>query len=137
MGGWGISENATPKEKLKSEMADYLHGLNSVGKIDYSVYCGAFDFSMELLDKMYDLAYREVKEEFIAKSKIIGRYLEEIPEGVKRIYLLKYGDTLSQVSKKFEVTLDELREINPHIFKDDVNKVYVNDVIYIPCSYIS
>jgi hypothetical protein len=32
MGGWGVSENASEKEKLKSEMADYLNGLNCCGK---------------------------------------------------------------------------------------------------------
>lgn len=53
--GWGISENATEKEKIKSEMADYLQGLNSVGEIDYKTYSDMFDFSMKLLDKMYDL----------------------------------------------------------------------------------
>lgn len=56
---WGISENATPKEKLKSEMADYLNGLNSTGVIDYTTYSEAFDFSMELLDKMYELGKKE------------------------------------------------------------------------------
>ena len=29
MANWGVSENASDIEKLKSEMADYLHGLNS------------------------------------------------------------------------------------------------------------
>lgn len=56
MGNWGISNTATPKEKLKSEMADFLGGLNSVGEISYSAYSEIFDFSMELLDKMYELA---------------------------------------------------------------------------------
>ena len=55
MGNWGISSNASPKEKIKAEMADFLHGLNSVGKIDYTAYSEIFDFSMNLLDKMYDL----------------------------------------------------------------------------------
>lgn len=59
MGGWGISKNATPKEKLKSEMADFLNGLNSVGEISYSAYSEIFDFSMDLFDKMYDLAKKE------------------------------------------------------------------------------
>lgn len=53
--GWGISDNATPKEKIKAEMADYLKGLNSVGKLSYSDYSKAFDFSMNLLDEMYKL----------------------------------------------------------------------------------
>jgi hypothetical protein len=52
---WGISENASPKEKLKAEMGDYLKGLNSAGVIDYSTYNEIFDFSMQLLDQMHDL----------------------------------------------------------------------------------
>ncbi len=54
MAGWGISEKASEKEKIKSKMADYLNGLNSCGEIDYSVYCRMFDFSMDLLDEMYE-----------------------------------------------------------------------------------
>lgn len=54
MGNWGISDKATEKEKIKSEMADYLNGLNSCGEISYSVYSEAFDFSMSLLDKMFE-----------------------------------------------------------------------------------
>lgn len=52
---WGISSDATNKEKLKAEMADYLNGLNSAGEISWGVYNEAFDVSMKLLDKMYDL----------------------------------------------------------------------------------
>lgn len=44
MGNWGIAKTATPKEKLKSEMSDYLNGLK------------------DLLDKMYDLAKSENKK---------------------------------------------------------------------------
>ena len=59
MGNWGIASTATPKEKIISEMADFLNGLNSVGKINYSTYDEIFDFAMSLLDKMYDLAKSE------------------------------------------------------------------------------
>lgn len=52
--GWGISENASSKEKIKAEMADFLKGLNSTGVIDYQIYSEMFDFSMQLLDKMYE-----------------------------------------------------------------------------------
>lgn len=63
MGNWGISSNATEKEKLKSKMADYLHGLNSTGKIDYTIYSEIFDFSMSLLDEMYELGKKKnIKE---------------------------------------------------------------------------
>ena len=54
MAGWGIESTATPKEKLKAEMADYLHGLNATGEISYSTYSELFDFSLDLLNKMYD-----------------------------------------------------------------------------------
>lgn len=57
---WGISENASPKEKMKSQMADYLKGLNSTGAIDYATYSEMFDFSMELLDKMHYLGKTEM-----------------------------------------------------------------------------
>lgn len=56
---WGINKNATPKEKLKSQLADYLSGLNSCGEIDYCAYCKIFDFGMELLDKMHKLGKEE------------------------------------------------------------------------------
>ena len=59
MGNWGISKNAEPKEKLKSKMADFLNGLNSVGKISYGTYCEIFNFSMELLDESYELGKSE------------------------------------------------------------------------------
>ena len=59
---WGISESATPKEKLKSEMADYLKGLNATGEISYVTYSEAFDFTMNLLDKMHELGVTEKKE---------------------------------------------------------------------------
>ena len=62
MGNWGISETASDKEKLKSEMADYLNGLNSTGEISYATSCELFDFSMGLLDKMHALGAGEPVE---------------------------------------------------------------------------
>ena len=55
MAEWGISENATKKERIKSEMADYLKGLNSCGEISYKVYSELFDFSMDLLEEMHEI----------------------------------------------------------------------------------
>lgn len=43
---WGISENASEKEKLKAEMNDFLCGLNSVCKIDYIAYSELYDACM-------------------------------------------------------------------------------------------
>lgn len=56
---WGTSPTAEERMKLKSEMADYLNGLNSTGVIDYKTYSEAFDVSMDLLDKMYELGQKE------------------------------------------------------------------------------
>ena len=54
MAGWGISPNASAKEKIKAEYADALHGYNSCGEITYNVYSELYDIGMELLDKMYE-----------------------------------------------------------------------------------
>ena len=37
MANWGIASTAPEIEKIKAEMADYLHGLNSCAEIDYSI----------------------------------------------------------------------------------------------------
>lgn len=62
MSGWGIARSATEKEKIKAEFNDYLIGLNSVGKIDYSQYSEMYDVGMELLDRMYDLGNVEANQ---------------------------------------------------------------------------
>ena len=59
MGNWGIAETASKKEKLKAKMSDYLGGLNSCSEISYKTYDKLWDFSMKLLDKIYDLGKKE------------------------------------------------------------------------------
>jgi hypothetical protein len=54
MSGWGIAKTASEKEKIKSEFADFINGLNSVGEIDYNIYSELFDFTMPLFDKMFE-----------------------------------------------------------------------------------
>lgn len=53
MSNWGISPNASEKEKIKADYADILHGMNSTGAIPYDVYSDLFDDGMELFDRMY------------------------------------------------------------------------------------
>ena len=60
---WGISENASEKEKLKAEVNDYFHGLNAVGKIDWLGYSELYDMCMPILDKCYDRMEEERKAE--------------------------------------------------------------------------
>lgn len=54
MSNWGISPNASEKEKIKADYADILHGMNSTGAIPYDVYSDLFDEGMELFDRMYE-----------------------------------------------------------------------------------
>jgi hypothetical protein len=60
---WGISENASEKEKLKAEVNDYFHGLNAVGMIDYIAYCELYDACMPILEKCYDRMKQEKEED--------------------------------------------------------------------------
>lgn len=62
MANWGIASTAPEIEKIKSEMADYLHGLNSCSKIDYLIYSQLFDFSLPLIQKAYDLGKKEAQQ---------------------------------------------------------------------------
>lgn len=61
---WGIAETASDFEKLRAESADYLGGLISCGLIDYDTYDKAFDFYIDLLQKMYDLGKKEECEKY-------------------------------------------------------------------------
>lgn len=60
---WGISPNASEKEKLKADVNDYFHGLNAVGKIDYRAYCELYDVCMPILEECYDRMEKERKVE--------------------------------------------------------------------------
>ena len=56
---WGISENASEKEKLKSEINDFFSRLNSVGDIDYTAYSDIYDTVMPIIDEMYERRERD------------------------------------------------------------------------------
>lgn len=58
---WGISENASERERIKAEFNDYIKGLNSTGTIDYQTYSEMYDYIMPLFDKMYELGKKESK----------------------------------------------------------------------------
>lgn len=60
---WGIAETATEKEKIKSEFADLLHGLNSCGEIDIETYDELWNYTMPLFDKMYEQGKKDAKVE--------------------------------------------------------------------------
>lgn len=52
---WGISDNASEKEKIKAEFNDFIQGLNSTCEIDYKTYSQLYDFTMPLFDRMYEI----------------------------------------------------------------------------------
>ena len=60
---WGIAETASEIEKIKSESADYLNGLNSCGVIDWNTYNYAFDFYADLLMKAYKQGEKDAQQE--------------------------------------------------------------------------
>lgn len=60
---WGISENASEKEKLKAVVNDYFRGLNTMGQIDYTCYSELYDACMPILEECYDRMEEERKAE--------------------------------------------------------------------------
>ena len=62
---WGINETAPEIEKIKSESADYLNGLNSCGVIDWNTYNYAFDFYADLLMKAYEQGRKDAQPDII------------------------------------------------------------------------
>lgn len=54
-----------------------------------------------------------------------------VPVPTPQVYVIKQGDTLSKVAKKFGVTLDQLLAANKETIKDP-DKISVGDEIIIP-----
>ena len=49
----------TEREKVRNEFAQHLNTLNNNGDIPYNVYSELFDFTMSLLDEMYQLGLKD------------------------------------------------------------------------------
>ena len=60
---WGISENASEKEKLKAEVNDFFQGLNAFGEIDWIAYNELYDACVPILEECYDRMEKERKAE--------------------------------------------------------------------------
>ena len=74
---WGIAETASEIEKIKSESADYLNGLNSCGVIDWNTYNYAFDYDLKKLKTAWK-KYPVMAEQIKGVEAAIG-YAEAIP----------------------------------------------------------
>jgi hypothetical protein len=70
MSNWGISPNASEKEKIKADYADILHGMNSTGAIPYDVYSDLFDAGMELFDRMYEHGLKDATDKNVGNKWI-------------------------------------------------------------------
>lgn len=57
---WGISENASKKEKIKADFNDHINGLNSCGEISYNTYSTLFDIAENLFEEMYECGKESV-----------------------------------------------------------------------------
>jgi len=60
---FGISMNASEKEKIKAEFNDFIKGLNSITIIDYKTYSELYDFCMPLFDKMYEIGRKSIEKD--------------------------------------------------------------------------
>jgi len=52
----------------------------------------------------------------MARKKIIEEIIEQGTEPTQEFYVLGMGETLKEVSKKFKVSEEKLRELNGEVF---------------------
>ena len=108
MSNWGISPNASEKEKIKADYADILHGMNSTGAIPYDVYSDLFDDGMELLDRMYEQGKADCLLELGVTVQEWIPVSERLPEVARRV-LVTDGENVS-----FGYVLNyERKDLNP------------------------
>lgn len=93
---WGIADTAPEIEKIKAESADYLHGLDSCGVIDWDTYNYAFDFYMDLLNRAYEQGKKDTSSEWIPVSE---RLPSEKGHYLVTYRLVLYGDVLDSEDK--------------------------------------
>lgn len=74
MSGWGIADTAPKIEKIKAESADYLHGLDSCGIIEWSTYSDMFDFYEDLIEKAYAQGKEDAQHEIKTDWDTISRH---------------------------------------------------------------
>lgn len=81
MSGWGISDSAPQKEKLKAEMNNLLSGLNSCTDIDYLTYDKLYTFLIdELFEEVYKLS-KNKKKAYLNREKMRNKvriHLDEL-----------------------------------------------------------
>ena len=113
---WGINETAPEIEKIKSESADYLNGLNSCGVIDWNTYNYAFDFYADLLMKAYEQGRKDAQlepcEDAVSRADVVDM-LEMYP-------FTEYGEyeTAREIVKRLPSV-----EPKPDQYEDALKKI--------------
>ena len=63
-------------------------------------------------------------------TRIVRRVIKEQDESGEGMYVVKPGDNLTNIAKKFDMTVSDILKMNPQI--KDANKIYPGDEINIP-----
>lgn len=79
---WGISPNATKKEKIFADYNDSLMGMNSADGLSYRHYSKIYDIGRNLADKEYDQGRADAIEELFntPMEEFGGMSLKEVYE---------------------------------------------------------
>ena len=63
-------------------------------------------------------------------SRIVRRVIKEEDESDQGMYIVKPGDNLTNIAKKYDMTVSDILKMNPQI--KDANKIYPGDKIFTP-----
>jgi LysM repeat protein len=63
-------------------------------------------------------------------TRIVRRVIKEQDESDEGMYVVKPGDNLTNIAKKFDMTVSDILKVNPQI--KDANKIYPGDEINMP-----
>ena len=63
-------------------------------------------------------------------SRIVRRVIKEEDESDQGMYIVKPGDNLTNIAKKYDMTVSNILKMNPQI--KDANKIYPGDKIFTP-----
>lgn len=104
--GWGISDTASDKEKIKAYYNDILMSKNSVGKISYIVYSQLYDIGIELLDKMYVVGKNndeDSKERIYAEFNFSIAGLNLMEKMSWEVYEELFATGIEELNKMYEL----------------------------------
>lgn len=110
---WGIAETAPEIEKIKAESADYLHGLESCGVIDWDTYNDAFDFYENLLMEAYKRGEKDAQPEPCEDAVSRKAVFEAMIEKGQHSRRYRLGETWELNGTEIRETLDTVPSVTP------------------------